>query len=952
MDEEDVIMRLDTDGSGTEDVLAAIDDQVQVLTESLAALAETASDFTALDEAMAELSDMTAQGAEEAAALADSMGEAASVVADTSTQIDGLNATIDQLSGTIAEDTAIISALNEQITNLEAQIAVLTEEETGAEESTGGLGAAFAGLGEMADGLGSQMQAMMGPIMMVGTIAALAGGQIIGMGMSGQKGEALLRGMAGASQQDIQGLQQDALQLGETMDQASAGFYEVESAGYAGADALKVFDAASKLAEGGGASQQDMMSGLTAIMHDYNASADDATQYTDLMAEAIVRGKQSAQDFASNIGPLAAVASNLGISFDQVTAAEATMTQINPHVRQDTQELQSLFQFLSPTMGGVVDKAKSLGLAFDEQKYSSLDLIGKLQYLADLAGGTNTKAFAELTGGAMGSKAAIDLLQNGAKSFTDNLNAMKNSTGATQNAFDQFENTVPAHLDKVGAAFSIFSTKFMDAIGPKVIPIIDHLSSAVSTMGDWILAHTDLLVPALSALAAVIGTVLVGAIVMFVVANAPIIGILTAIGAVVFGVVYAFTHWGQIMGAIQQNPVLAAILHILQQVGGYLASLFIPIWQQLVSTWQTQMVPALMQLWTAMQPLMPGLRMLGMIIGGVIVVAIVLLLASITGLIAGLAGALPGIIRVFGGIVQVISGTIQVISGIIAFFVDLFTGKWSKLGADLGVIWGGIVTMFEGAWNIIAGIFQAVTGFITGLISGFATVILGILKDMGVKGTDHILDMINGMVRYFQQLPDQAGKHVHDLATHIGEILMDLGPKALQWAGDMIDQFVAGIENGIGKVDSAVSGIADTIKSIIGHSKPSIGPLADDDLWMGHMIDNFAHGVAANQGKLQQAMTGMAAQMAVTVQPGAMTLPVSGALGSPGGNDNQVISLLSQIAQSLLQIAQQTKTGNAASGPNVAFNAVSGSTITPQQFYQFIQSLTGYSYEANLRGAY
>lgn len=952
---DDIVTRLDLDGSGFDEALGSADAYVQHLTESIATLAESAGDFSALDEAMQQLSDMTAAGADAAVKFAGDLEEAAGAATDTSAQIDGLNTTIDQMSATITEDTTIISALNEQIANLEGQLGVLAAEEAGAAEGADSLGLSLAGVGEAITTVGEEFQAVMGPLMIVGTIASLVGGQLIGMGMSGQKGEALLSGMAGASQQDIQSLQDSALQLGETMDQASAGFYEVESAGYSGTDAIKVFDAASKEALGGQFDQQDAMSGLTAIMHDYNATADQATYYTDLSSEAILRGKQSAQDFSTSIGPLAAQAANVGISFDQVAAAEATMTQINPHVRQDTQQLTSLFQFLSPTMGGVVDKAKSLGLSFDEQSYSSMNLLQKLQYLSDIAGGTNTKAFVELTGGVRGSTAAMDLLQNNASAFTANLDAMGHSTGATQHAFEQFENTVPAHLDKVGASLSIFGTKLMDAIGPKVTSIIDQFGAAFSKAGDWILQHTDLIGPALAGLGAIIATILVVAMVSFVAASWPVLLILAAIGAVVGGVVYAFTHWGQIMGevhAVMKNPVVEAVFHVLQSIGAFLASIFVPVWHQLVSTFQTQLVPAFHQLWTAIQPAIPGFELIAAIIGGILVVAIGILISVIGGLLTGFAKALSGIIQAIGGIVQFISGAIQVVMGIINFFTDLTHGRFNKLGADLGAIWHGVVTMFIGLWNVIAGVFNAFMGIIIGIISGFVTSIVGFFTNLYeiIIGHSIIPDMINGIVSFFEQLPDRAIQFVQNLYNQVKNILGGLGSDALTWAEDMLNQFVQGIENGAGKVGDAIKNIANNIKQFLGFSVPETGPLASADEWMPDMILLFERGITANQDKLKNAMSGVAAQMAVTVQPGNMPAPFTGSPVS-GGND-RAITLLATIAQSLQQLVQQSKSGNTSSTANVAFNAVQGNTMSQQQFYQLIQSLSGLSYESTLRGSY
>lgn len=903
---EDEVLRLDADGSGFDETLLNADEYVQQLTESLATLAENAGDLSALDEEMATVADGAAQmaGGIDLASL--SLSEFLAYMAEADAELGGVYEAL------LADSQGMDQLAASSATASESVV----ETGTAAEET------------------GLEFESMLGPLTMIITAASLAGGALLGMGMSGQKGEALLRGMAGASQQDIQGLQQDALLLGETMDQASSGFYQVESAGYAGKDALEVFTDASKLAEGAGASQQDVMSATTAIMHDYNAAAGDVTHYTDLEAEAVLRGKQSMSDFASAIGPLASAGENVGLSFDQVAAAEATMTQINPHVAQDAQQLTGLFNTLSPTMGTTVSTAKKLGLAFDEQKYSSLDLLGKLQYLSDISGGTSTSAFKALTGGIHGSTAAIDLLKNNASSLIGNLDAMGHSTGATQQAFDQFENTVPAHLDKVGASFSIFATKFMDAIGPKVIPVIDHLSSAVSTMGDWILQHTDLLVPALGALAAVIGTVLVGAIVSFVIASWPVILILTAIGVVIGGIIYAFTHWGQIMNevhTIMKNPVIEAVWHTLQSIGAFLVSTFTPVWHQLVSTFQTQLVPAWQNLVKAVQPAIPFFQLIGAIIGAILVVAIIMLISTIAGLVRGFGEMLPGIIRAVGGVIQVFSGFVQVFLGIVGFFVDLFTGHFDKLARDLGTIWGGIVEIFDGAWHVVTGLFLAALGFILGYISGFASTFLGSIANLG----------------------SMLGVKIPELISQIGDWFGKLPQMALQWATDMINNFANGIKDGAGKIGDAIKGIAGDIKSFLGFSLPEQGPLAESDQWMAHMIDNFARDIEANQGKIQAAMTGMTTQMAVTVQqPGNMPNPLSGGVPSGDGN-NQTIILLTNIAQSLVQLVQQSKSGSTSNAPNVAFNAVQGSSISPQQFYQFIQSLSGGGYESNLlRGSY
>lgn len=999
---EDVLWSLDADGSNTIATLDEIDASLSALSDSIAAAAASAGDLTAIDDAMAELSAMTQQGAADAAALDSALatvGDAAMAATDS---VGTLAASLDTVAGSSAAATAgtdteasatdalmaAIAALTGQVGTLAASIDGLAASEEGAAAGAESAGAAMEGL-----------QAAMGPLMMIGTVAALVGGKIVGMGLDGQKGEALLRGMAGASQSDIQALQSDAVNLGLGMDQASQGFYQVASAGYAGKDAISVFDAATKLAEGGQASEADTLSALTAIMHDYNASAGQATHYTDLMDMAVVRGKQSMSDFATAIGPLASAGENVGLSFEQVAAAEATMTQINPHVEQDAQQLAALFKSLSPTMGGVVKAASDLGLSFDKQKYSSLDLMGKLQYLADLAGGTNTAAFVKLTGGVQGSTAAIDLMKNKGSAFKDNLVAMGQATGATEKSFAQWENTIPAHLNKVGAALSVFATKLMDALGPKLIPIIDKVSVAFGNFANYMITHGDALNAALAALAAVIGGILVAAVVTFVATAWPVILAIAAIAAVVGVVVYAFQHWGQIMGIVNaalKIPAIHDIMLILQQIGAFLVTTFTPVWQQLVTTFNTQLLPAWKELQAAVVPMMPLFQGLGIVIGFVVALIVGELIGMIRGLIQGFAVLLQGMIQTIGGIVQMFAGLMTFFSGFFAFLHDLFSGNWSKLLADMQTMFNGMVNVGRGFGNVMEGLFKAtfgaiiafVAGFVTGIVQWFQTLyndlvghsiipnmINGIIQwfallpgrvfallialvtgalqwfaNLEIQAILLAMALVNGVVQWFATLPGRAVSAVSALAGSLASFFGGLASQALSWGSHIVGNLISGIQSMAGSLAATIGNIAGQISSVLGHSTPSVGPLADDDQWMSHMIDNFVADIHANQGKLKAATLGMTMQMAQGIAPPSTGITGGGTLAPLGSS--AALPLLAGILQALQQ--QQQKPGAPAQPAAVTMyntNSLYG-IQNIQDMANSLNNIAGYAFESGQRGIF
>jgi len=852
------------------DPILEISDLTDGLAEKLSAMEESSGSFDALGEAAQTAADTLS----EVATSADDAGGSLDGIAGSADSIDALNGILEAIQRQTSILVANFSSLETAINGVSDQIQALAVETDqlgeAMESAAAGEADAVAGADD-ASGAFEGLQSAMGPLMMIGTLAALAGGKLVQMGMQGQQGEALLKGAAGASQADVNALQQAAMQLGLTMDQASQGFYEVESAGYSGSQAITVFDDATKLALGDQANEQDVLSGLTAIMHDYGDSASDAGNITDIMAQAVNRGKQSMSDFATSIGPLASVGETVGVSFQQVAAAEATLTQINPHVKQDAVDLQTLFKSLSPSMGNTAETARKLGLNFNEAHFASLDLLSKLQYLAQIAGGDNTQAFVKLTGGAQGSTAAIDLLSGKASAFTANLKAMSNATGATQNAFNQYDATVPGALSHVGSSLSIMGTKLMDAIGPKVTPIIDKFAGDIGKASDFILSHSHELIPVLAGLAAVIGGALVIAIGSFLVAAGPVLLVLLGIGAAVAGVVEIFQHWGQITSAVAASP-LGGVLHqiwsILQGVGSFLTSIFMPVWKELQQLWTGQLLPLFKQLWAAIQPLAPVFELLAKIVGGIVVVALGLLVGLFAGLAKGFAGFLSGLVTVIGGVVQVFTGVVQVISGIIQFLYDLFTGNFNKLGADLGTIWQGIINMFSGAWKTIQGIFQEAWGFISGLLSGFVQGVIGFFTTLWDKLTGHSIvpDMINDIIRVFKNLPGEI--------ANIGQ--------------DMINGLSNTIKNGISTLVNDAknlgSSIGNTIKSFLHFSKPDVGPLTDVDQWMPDFGDLLVNGMNSQLGRIKNASLNVASTLALAGNP-----VVHGTTSSSSGQGQPII---------------------------------------------------------------
>lgn len=929
----EVIWQLDIDGTSAVLSLDEISAAIDALIQQISQVAAAAADLSTLDEALSSV---------------------ASVAADATVATDGMTEAMASMSAQISDDTALISSLNETIINLEAQITALTLEESGASDATNVLTSAMTALGEVATGAGEALQAAQGPLLLISAGALMAGKSFMDMGMQGQDGIELVQALAGATTQDITALEQSAINLGVGMKQATDGMYMVASAGYMGSQGILVLDNTIKAAKGTYSQLGAVASVTTGIMHAYSLTAEQSGMVTDELIQTTKQGKQSFADLASAIGPVAAQSSHAGVSLSELLSAEAAMTQINPHVRQDTMQLTAIIKSMGLGVDETAKKAKGLGISFDEGAYKSMSFYDKLAYLRQQTLG-NDAAFTKLVGGANGFAAALYILQGKGQAYRENLKAIQNSQGATDKKFEESEQTISAHLDKIGAAFSVLATKAVEALGPKITPMLEKVSAAVGQFTDFATHHIDQLMPVLAGLATFFGTIIVAAIAAFIgpmlVAAAPVLAVVAAIAALAAGVAYLAQHWTAITTALGHNAIFQQVQKALGAIGGYLTSIFLPVIQQLKMTWETQLVPAIKQLQPAFDALKPVLEFVGIIIGTVLVVALGLLVGVLTGVIKAAAALVSGLTQAFGGIVQMISGAVQIISGILGFLADLFTGNWSHMKKDMDVFVSGVVALFTGFGNIFMGIFGGLFNAVGALVSGFIDGVVGFFTRMydAIVGHSIIPDMINGIINWFEQLPSRAMGAIASLGSQIGGFFSNLAGQALQWGSDLIGNIIAGINSMINGVRQAASNVASSIASILHHSTPEIGPLKDDDQWGADFVNNLTQGIESSTGRVRQAALGVAQSMTLAIAAPSIGVPSSTFSGGSSLTDSQGVAILSQILSVLMQINNKSGGGTSIS----MNNAISAPGVTDtQQLYNLLQSIGGFGYQNLQRGSF
>ncbi|MET7781504.1 phage tail tape measure protein [Streptomyces mirabilis] len=291
-------------------------------------------------------------------------------------------------------------------------------------------------------------------------------------------------------------------QVGVKATDLAKSMYYIEAAGFHAADGLTVLKAAAQGAAAEGADTTTVGKALTDVLKDYHLKASAAGDITSKMVTAVAHGKVNLQDFSAAFANIVPAASAAGISFNDVGAALAEMTNHGFTAARGSQNLaQALRSLLNPTKP-MKDAFEQFGVSTSKLREKLHDPSGNglteaMQYLSEAAskaGKEGTPEFAaalkRLMGTAPGANAALTTTGNNIKDTNDTIKAMGGSTTDAQGkvkGFAEVQGTLGQKVKQLKAAFD----SLMIQLGTKLIPVVTkaidffnrHKSAAVALAG-------------------------------------------------------------------------------------------------------------------------------------------------------------------------------------------------------------------------------------------------------------------------------------------------------------------------------------------------------------------------------------------------------------------------------------------------------------------------------------
>jgi TP901 family phage tail tape measure protein len=275
--------------------------------------------------------------------------------------------------------------------------------------------------------------------------------------------------------------------VGVAQTTITEGLYQAISAGVPRENAFGFLKIASKAAIAGVTDTETSVDALTTALNSFKSQGLQAQRAADVMFQTVNRGKVEFPELAQYIGEASSFVAAANVRFDDFGAAVATMTakgvKVGPTMTSIKQAMQSV---LKPTEAMQAAYQKLGVKGWDQLLKRSGSLQGALGALEKAAGGNKAKLF-EMFGSVDAVQAVLKLTGDNARDAAKDLDAIRNSTGAANKAFNEMDKGVGRAFERLKTnvmnAGITFSNQFLPDIIAGANQLTTKLNAAMQTQG-------------------------------------------------------------------------------------------------------------------------------------------------------------------------------------------------------------------------------------------------------------------------------------------------------------------------------------------------------------------------------------------------------------------------------------------------------------------------------------
>lgn len=269
-------------------------------------------------------------------------------------------------------------------------------------------------------------------------------------------------------------LKQDTLdfakEIGKVPDEVIPALYNALSAGVPKENVFDFLRTASSSAIAGVSDLTTSVDGLSSVVNAYGTEVLNVNEASDIMFATLKLGKTDFTQIANTVSNVIPVASAIGVKFHDIGAAIAVMTaQGTPTAKATTQIRQALVELNKEGSTAYDTFHKITGKTFRE----FIEGGGNLQEALNLMAKTaeyNKKEVTSLFSSVEAGSAVLSLSGKNAEKFKDALEEVKNSVGATSEAFKKIDEGPERRFERIKAEVDALIIE----LGNNLLPIVEE----------------------------------------------------------------------------------------------------------------------------------------------------------------------------------------------------------------------------------------------------------------------------------------------------------------------------------------------------------------------------------------------------------------------------------------------------------------------------------------------
>lgn len=229
------------------------------------------------------------------------------------------------------------------------------------------------------------------------------------------------------------------------------------------------------------------------------------------------------------------------------------------------------------------------------------------------------------------------------------------------------------------------------------------------------------------------------------------------------------------------------------------------------------------------------------------------------------------VISVWNAFKDTVGNVITSVGGFIDNLVAWFQALPGRIGAFLGEVIGNVQNWVS---NMVSRASEAGSNFVNGVVS--------FISGLPSAVWNWLSSALNNIWNFAGQLAQAGANAASGLVNNIVGKIKSLPSQLYNWGVDMVNGIADGIRNAIHHVTSAVSAVADKIKSFLHFSRPDEGPLAEYETWMPDMV-------AGLSDSLRKASPELINQTEALANGMSDAFNVNGGVSTSGGNYNNMV---------------------------------------------------------------